>query len=25
MVQKITGSVPGNKDLMLKFRNDPYP
>lgn len=25
MVQKITGSVPGNKDLILKFRNDPYP
>lgn len=25
MVQKITGSVPDNKDLILKFRNDPYP
>lgn len=25
MVQKITGSVPGNQDLILKFRNDPNP
>ncbi|PTW61380.1 type I restriction enzyme R subunit [Breoghania corrubedonensis] len=25
MVMKITGSVPGNQDLILKFRNDPLP
>jgi type I restriction enzyme R subunit len=25
MVQKITGSVPNNQDLILKFRNDPHP
>jgi type I restriction enzyme R subunit len=25
LVQKITGSVPGNKDLILRFRNDPNP